>query len=93
MRFEWDEDKRTTNLRKHGIDFAAIENERVFEGGTAAFLDERYDYGERRFYTLGLLKSEVVAIIHTETDEGVRLISVRRASKYEEEVYFKEVKN
>lgn len=93
MRFEWDEDKRKANLREHRIDFAAIEDEKVFEGETASFLDDRFDYGERRFLTLGLLKNEVVAISHTETDGGVRLISVRRATKYEAEIYFQEVKN
>ena len=93
MRFEWDEAKRRANLREHGIDFADVEGERVFTEETTTFLDERFDYGERRFYTLGLLKGRVVAIAHTETDEVVRLISARKASKHEEEVYFEEIKN
>jgi hypothetical protein len=92
MRFEWDEAKRRSNIKRHGIDFVAVENEKVFAGETATFLDDRFDYGERRFLTLGLLKERVVAISHTETDEVIRLISVRKASKNEEDIYFKEVK-
>jgi uncharacterized DUF497 family protein len=93
MRFEWDEAKRRVNLRDHEIDFAAVEKEKIFVGETVTRLDDRFEYGERRFLTLGLLKGEVVAIIHTESDEVVRLISVRKASKNEESIYFKEVKN
>jgi uncharacterized protein len=93
MRFEWDEAKRRSNLRDHEIDFAAVEKEEIFGRETVTRLDDRFEYGERRFLTLGLLKGEVVAITHTETDEVVRLISVRKASKNEESIYFKEVKN
>jgi uncharacterized protein len=71
MRFEWDEAKRQSNLRDHEIDFAAVERERVFEGGTVTLLDSRFNYGEWRFLTLGLLKGEVVAIVHTESDTVV----------------------
>ena len=70
-----------------------MEKERIFAGDTVTLLDDRFKYGERRFLTLGMLKEKVVAIIHTETDEVVRLISVRKASKNEENIYFKEVKN
>jgi uncharacterized DUF497 family protein len=93
MRFEWDEAKRRSNLRDHKIDFAAVENENIFANETVSQLDDRFEYGERRFLTLGLLDGEVVAISHTESDEVVRLISVRKASTNEEEIYFKEVKN
>lgn len=93
MRFEWDEAKRRSNLHDHEIDFAAVEKEEIFAGETVTRVDDRFEYGESRFITLGLLKGEVVAIIHTESDEVVRLISVRKASKNEESIYFKEVKN
>ena len=66
MRFEWDEDKRQSNILKPGIDFVGIE--KVFEGETATILDDRFDYGEERFVTLGLLSGRAVVIVHTETD-------------------------
>jgi len=91
MRFEWDEAKRRSNVRRHGIDFE--DAAAVFAGETITFLDDRYDYGEMRFLTFGLLWGEVVAIVHIETDEVIRVISVRRASKDEEENYFTEVRD
>ena len=91
MRFEWDETKRRSNIKRHGIDFVDVEE--VFAGETITFLDDRYDYGETRFLTFGLLWGEVVAIVHIETDEVIRVISVRRASKDEEETYFTEVRD
>jgi uncharacterized protein len=93
MRFEWDEAKRRRNLRDHGIDFAAVEKEKIFTGEIVTLLDDRFDYAERRFLTLGLLKGQVVAISHAENDEVVRLISVRKGSKHEEDIYFQEVKD
>jgi uncharacterized DUF497 family protein len=89
MEFEWDEAKRKSNLRNHGIDFVGIEQ--AFESKTVTMLDDRFDYGEERFVTFGLLDGRVVAIAHTETDEVIRIISVRKATKYEENSYFKEI--
>lgn len=60
MRFEWDEEKRRINLRRHGLDFA--DAEQVFESEIVIALDDRFDYGEARFVTFGLLKGFVVAL-------------------------------
>ena len=89
IRFEWDEAKRLSNLRRHGIDFAELGE--VFEMAPVTILDDRYDYEEKRYLTFGLLKGRVVAIVHTESDDNViRLISARKAERYEEIKYFKE---
>ena len=60
MRFIWDEPKRQVNLNKHGVDFT--DAERVFAGPTFTFEDNREDYGEQRWVTLGLLSATVVVI-------------------------------
>jgi uncharacterized DUF497 family protein len=86
VRFEWDEAKRQANLRKHGIDFVGCEA--VFEGYTLTVEDTRFVYSERRFVTLGLLEGRVVAVVHTETALKIRIISIRRATRHEQEVYF-----
>lgn len=91
MKFEWDESKRQINLSKHGIDFADLPP--LFDGITVLLVDDRFDYGETRFTTLGLLNGIVSLVVHTETDETIRLISARKASKYEEEYYFQEIAN
>lgn len=91
MKFEWDENKRRTNLQRHGIDFA--DADLVFESLTATTSDNRFDYGETRYLTYGLLRGEIVTVIHTETDDVIRVISFRKATKYEQEEYFKAIGN
>lgn len=89
MEFDWDDPKRRANLRNHGIDFVGIEE--LFESETITILDDRFDYGEQRFVTFGMLEDRVVAVAHTETDDMIRIISVRKATKHEEESYYKEI--
>lgn len=89
MRFEWDEKKRLINIRKHGIDFADVPA--IFELDTVTVIDDRVDYGETRYQTLGLLKARVILVVHTESETVIRIISARKANKYEEEIYFSEI--
>jgi uncharacterized DUF497 family protein len=89
MQFEWDRQKRKTNIRKHGFDF--LDAAMVFEGDTLTIPDEREEYGEERFVTLGLLKGVVVVIVHAEEEDLIRIISMRKATKNEEINYFKEI--
>lgn len=91
MKFEWDEEKRLSNIAKHGFDFVGIET--VFEGETTTVLDNRFDYGEERFVTFGLFDGRVVAVTHTETDDLIRIINVRKATTNEEKEYFKQIAN
>lgn len=87
--FTWDEAKRQTNLAKHGFDFADAEI--VFSGLTFTFEDDRFGYGERRFITLGMLNLTVVVIAHTEQNHVIRVISMRKATKHEQRLYFREI--
>jgi len=64
LQFSWDEAKRQENLRNHGLDFA--DASAVFEGTTFTVENNRFDYGEQRFITLGLLHGRVVSIAQTE---------------------------
>jgi uncharacterized protein len=89
MRFEWDENKRLINLQRHGIDFADVWQ--VFEHATYSIVDDRFDYGEIRFFTIGLLNGRVVAIAHTENTDVIRIISVRKANKNDQETYFNKI--
>ena len=86
MRVTWDEAKRTENLRKHGLDF--VDAESVFAGYTVTLEDDRFDYGEQRFITFGVLEGRVVAVVHTEQDDDVRIILMRKATRREEQSYF-----
>lgn len=89
MQFEWDEAKRRSNLERHGFDFVDVEG--IFASDVFTLLDDRFNYGEIRFLTLGMLNGTVVAVAHTETDEVTRVISFRKASKNEEEIYYAEI--
>ena len=89
MKFEWDETKRRANLQKHGIDFADVP--RMFDGDVFTIQDERFEYGETRFITFGLLKFRVIVVAHTDRHNIIRLISARKATKDEEKSYFKEI--
>ncbi|MEE8391489.1 MAG: BrnT family toxin [Anaerolineae bacterium] len=87
MKFTWDEAKRRSNLAKHGLDLADAPI--VFDGITFTFEDDRFDYGEQRFITLGMLRGVIVVIAHTERNEAIRVISMRKATKYEQKLYFR----
>jgi uncharacterized protein len=91
MEFTWSKAKRAANLKAHGLDF--IDAPRVFEGVTFTFEDDRFSYGEQRFVTLGLLAGVPVSIAHTETDHEIRIISFRKATNRETNIYFTEVQN
>jgi len=89
MKFTWDERKRKKTLDLRGLDFA--DAKKVFEGATFTFEDDRFDYGERRLVTVGLLDADVVVIVHTETEKEIRIISMRKGDKDEQEIYFENV--
>ena len=89
MKITWDERKRKRTLTLRGLDFADAGN--VFKGATFTFEDDRFDYCEKRVVTLGLLDADVVVIVHTETEKEIRIISMRKGDKDEQETYFENV--
>ncbi len=86
MKIIWDDDKRRTNIQKHGFDFADAAT--LPDSLTYTFEDARFAYGERRFITMGMLRETVVVIAHTETARQIRIISMRKATKHEQTLYF-----
>ena len=86
MRFSWHEPRRQITLKRRGLDFAHAEQ--VFVGPTFTFEDDRKDYGEQRWVSLGLLREKVVVIVHTESEDEIRIISMREADKDEQILFF-----
>ncbi len=84
MNFEWDENKREANIAKHGLDLMT---------GACLFDGRRvYSYPsprgeENRYVTVGLLAEELVAVVWTARETGIRLISLRRARDAEKRIY------
>jgi uncharacterized protein len=87
MRFTWDETKREANLSKHGLDFADAES--VFAGPLVLVEDTRKDYGEQRMIGIGLLGFLVVLMVHVESDEEIRIISMRKADSNETDLFYR----
>ena len=87
MNFTWDVTKRQTNLQKHGLDFA--DAEKVFNGPLVLFEDTRENYGEQGMIGIGLLDYLVVLMVHVESDDAIRIISMRKADSNETDLYYK----
>ncbi|MGP8247177.1 MAG: BrnT family toxin [Bryobacteraceae bacterium] len=85
MKNEWDESKNRKNFAKHGLRFEDAEE--VFRGPCVTFEDDRFDYGEERLITLGLLAGRVVLVAHSPRDEGTRIISMRKGNRREQKIY------
>jgi hypothetical protein len=64
---------------------------RVFAGLTFTFEDDRFDYAEQRFVTLGLLDGHSVSLVHTETSHEIRVISFRQATPREARIFVDQV--
>jgi uncharacterized DUF497 family protein len=78
--FEWNSNKGEANEEKHGITFGdAIE---LFD---APFL--RLRSGEIRWIALGKAQGRVIAVIYTEREGRIRIISARMARTKEREIY------
>ena len=83
----YDETKRKLNLLNHKLDF--IGAEAIFEGFTITREDGRDAYGELRLQTLGLWNGVVVFVVHTPRLGKDHIISIRKAEKHEERIYWK----
>jgi len=81
MNFTWKAAKRTSNPKKHGFDFAHAEP--VFNGPTFTVEDARDYDGEQRFNSTGFLGTTIVTICHTETEDEIHIISMRKAEPHE----------
>lgn len=90
MKFEWDNNKNKNNFEKHGLNFEDCEL--IFENKIISFKDDRENYGEERFITLGELKNRVVVLVHTQCDYVTRIISMMKANEREKKIYFQRLK-
>ena len=81
MNFTWLPDKRLINLKKHGFDFA--DAAQVFDGPTFTVEDSRDYGGEQRFNSTGFLRTAIITICHTETNDEIHIISMRKAERHE----------
>jgi uncharacterized protein len=65
----------------------------IFDGDTVTMEDNRLDLGERRFVSLGILRGRVIVVVHSELGDITRIISARKATKYEQRIYVEGIAN
>lgn len=90
MRYTWDDEKNRRNIRLHGIDFE--DAARIFERPTVERVDDRFDYGEKRVYAIGLVNGLEITVIYTDLDEDERrIISAWRSEPHERRSYWRSI--
>jgi hypothetical protein len=89
MKIEWDPRKAKSNLKKHGVSFEEAATA-LSDPMAATGADPDHSITEGRYVTFGVSeKGRLVVVSHTEKDETIRIISARKASKGERELYEK----
>ena len=90
MRFEWDPDKDEINREKHGIAFDEVIELFTTAAEFLEIYDDEHSDEEERFIGIGPTASGFVVVVYTEReDDVVRIVSARKASKREIELYRK----
>lgn len=87
MKIEWDATKAESNRRKHGIDFEEAAS-CLLDPRAIALEDERAEL-ETRWVLVGLSsRLRLLTVVYTlRSEERIRLISARKATRREVESY------
>lgn len=86
--FEWDPAKDEKNEAKHGLSFS--EASELFAEGTdfLEIYDEDHSDDEERFIAMGPIETGIVVVVYTEReDDVIRIVSARKATKKEVELF------
>ncbi|PID77048.1 MAG: hypothetical protein CSB24_03460 [Deltaproteobacteria bacterium] len=87
MDFEWDIDKNRKNKKRHGVDFEFAS--KVFiDPNLLSRIDDRVDYGETREIALAMYLGVILSVVYTWRGDRIRIISARKATKYEQRRYY-----
>jgi uncharacterized DUF497 family protein len=84
MIFEFDKQKSKRNKEKHGIDF--VETQYIWEDPDCVMIPAR-TIGESRYLLIGKYDNKIWSAIVTLRNQKIRIISIRRSRKNEEEIY------
>ena len=89
LRFEWDERKNASNVKKHGVSFE--EAQTAFSDDQGLVIeDPDHSASEDRFVLLGMSSTlRLLVVCHCVRDDGdvIRLISARKAGVAERRAY------
>jgi hypothetical protein len=85
---EWDDAKAAENWRRHGVTFQqgakALRDPFAIE-----WIDDREDYGEERINLLGMREGVILHVTYAERSQRTRIISARRATRHEQDHYYR----
>ena len=82
MDISYDPAKRATTLEERGLDF--VDAPEVFSGPVFELADDRFDYGEERYITIGMLRGRMVVLVWTPRGAARHIISMRKANNREQ---------
>jgi uncharacterized DUF497 family protein len=85
MQISFDPAKRDWTLRERGLDFADAPE--VFEGPNYRFTDDRFEYGEVRYVSVGHLRGRMIVVVWTPRGMARHIISMRKANDREQASY------
>lgn len=85
MIFDWDEEKSERNRRTRGFGFDRAA--RIFLGPVVEWVDDLLDYGEMRVIAIGGADGFVYFVVYTDRDDVRRIISARKATRGERELW------
>jgi len=85
VKIEFDGDKRVLTLRHRRLDMARAAE--VFAGPTLTVKDDRTEYGENRYISIGHLDGRMVVLVWTPRGAARRIISLRKANAREQKIY------
>jgi len=85
MEFEWDEDKRQQIINTRDLDI--LDAACIFDGYVLTRKDDRENYGEDRFISLGLVDGDAYIVVHTQRDGVTRLITAWKGGRADVEKY------
>ena len=88
LKFVWDSEKAKINKKKHKVSFETAARVFLDENNFDTY-DELHSNFEDRFKIIGKV-GEVLVVIYTERGDRNRIISARRAERYEEEEYYEQ---
>ena len=86
LEFEWNDQKAEENFRRHGVDFVDAATV-FFDQNRVERFDDREEYGEDRFQTIGFAQVRLLFVVYTEREGKIRLISARPATSEERKAY------
>ena len=84
--FEWDEQKNKENIKKHKVNFEVARL--IFLDDYLCRLDDRVSYNEERWQAIGQVSGIILHVTYAIRNQRIRIISARKASKLEREVYY-----